>query len=212
MKDTETRSPSVPTEATETTRTISDLVDEVGSINSRAHLLQSDASDVHQRTKQLHQETLERLLRENASTAANRSAVELSEQLSDYGFAWRHIADLVGVSIPALRKWRQGEAVSPPNKMALATLVAFCELLVDRGLITDPASWLERPLMVGTSISGLDLYAEGRMDLLFPLALHHDSDPKTTLDEFRPGWQERQDSDLEVFVDDDGRPSLRERK
>jgi hypothetical protein len=44
--------------------------------------------------------------------AATKTPAEVLQQLADLGFAWRDIARLVKVSVPAIQKWRQGQGMS----------------------------------------------------------------------------------------------------
>ncbi|MCP4964917.1 MAG: hypothetical protein GY926_06740 [bacterium] len=113
------------------------------------------------------------------------------------------------MSIPALRKWRQGESASGENRQRVARLAAFCELVGDRYLIDDVAGWLETPIHADAPASGLDLLAEDRFDLALRLASDQNTDPELILDDVRSDWRERYASNVEVFVAADGMPALR---
>lgn len=160
-------------------------------------------------TRQLHTDALEEFLRRESDGLASRPLTDLLSELADYGLAWRDIARLVGVSVPALRKWRQGEPATGENRLKVARLVGLCHLLKEHGLIDDPASWLELPLVYDVPVSGIDLLAAGRTDLLFRRALHHDADPEAILDEFDPDWRATYRGAFEVFEAEDGLPGLR---
>jgi hypothetical protein len=69
-------------------------------------------------------------------------------------------------------------------------LVALCNLLSTRFLIDDVAGWLEMPLVSGVPVTGLDLLAENRIDLLLRWAGHVEANPDDILDEFDPTWRE----------------------
>lgn len=191
------------------TRTIADLVEDVAWLNSQVHDHHQNAAELHSRTSQLHTDALAEMLRTHAGAVASRPLTELLAELGDQGFAWRDIARLVGVSVPALRKWRQGEQATGENRLRVARLVGLCDLLKERGLIDDPASWLELPLVYDVPVSGIDLLAAGRTDLLFRRALHHDTDPEAILDEFDPDWRTTYRGAFEVFEAEDGLPGLR---
>jgi len=169
------------------TRTIADLVDEAASLGARAGLLVQDATQLHDETNQLHAETLDELLRARATELAAKPVVDLVGTLGDAGFSWRDVGRLVGVSVPALRKWRHGEPATGENRLRVARLAALSELLEDKAMIADPASWLEVPVVEDVPICGLDLLAARREDLVFRLALHHGVDPESILDEFLTG-------------------------
>lgn len=191
------------------TRTIADLADDAGFLNSRVWLHHQDAAQLHGETTQLHTGTLRELLRTRSGELAAEPLVELLAMLADEGFAWRDVARLVGVSVPALRKWRQGEAATGENRLKVASLVALCEVLRDKALQSDPASWLELPMLEDVPVTGLDLYAANRIDLLFRRALHFDADPETILDEFDPSWRSTYRGAFEVFEAEDGLPGIR---
>lgn len=191
------------------TRTITELADDIGWINSRAGLHVQDAALLHSETTQLHTDSLKELVRIRAESLATRPLTDLLGLLGDEGLAWRDVARLVGVSVPALRKWRHGEPSTGENRLKVARVLAICELLGEKAMISDAASWLEMPLVDGVPINGLDLLAAGRSDLLFRRALHHDADPEVILDEAEPDWRSTYRGAFELFVADDGLPGLR---
>lgn len=92
----------------------------------------------------------------------------------------------------------------------LPRLAAFLDLLEDE-LISDPAGWLEMPLVAGYSPRYLDLYRAGRIDLLFELASLRTT-PQQALDEFAPDWHQRLRLEHEVFEAGDGHLSIRRRR
>ncbi len=194
------------------TRTIAELVDEAAWLGTRASLLVQDATQLHTETNQLHADTVDELLRAHTAELAARPVVDLINMLGDAGFSWRDVARLVGVSVPALRKWRLGEPATGENRLKIARLVALCELLEDKAMIADPASWLEVPVIGDVPICGLDLLAARRDDLVFRLALQHGVDPESILDEFEPDWRSTYRGDFEVFEANDGLLGLRPRE
>ena len=156
-----------------------------------------------------HAETLDAELRTTSQARNKETLKDLLDRLSDLGFSWRDIARVVGVSVPALRKWCLCGTATGKNRHRVATLVAFCDLARSRFGIPDVACWLETPLDPQTPITGLDLMAEGRIDLALRLARDRDSDPQAVLDKFEPDWRDRYSSPVEAFTGPDGLPGLR---
>ena len=191
------------------TRTISQLVDDSGHLRDQAMVLAADTSHLHRLVDQHHSDTLDAELRTVANERNKEPLEDLLRQLSDLGFSWRDIARIVGVSVPALRKWRLGGTATGENRKKVSTLVAFCEIVHSRFRISQVADWLEAPVHPEAPHSGLDLMAGDRFDLVLQLARDWNSDPQTVLDEFEPGWRERYGSAVEVFTGPDGMPGLR---
>ena len=144
-------------ETTDATRTIADLVEDVGFLKNRTRILVADSNGVYDSAQQLHSAALDQLLRTAASQKTRESLPDLLEGLSGLGFAWRDLGRVVGVSVPALRKWRQGESAAGDNRLRVARLAAFCDIVREQYLIDDPSSWLETPIHVAAPTTGLDL-------------------------------------------------------
>lgn len=196
-------------DGTDVTRTIAELVDRVGFLRNRTRVLVADSLGIHETAQTLHDGTLETLLRTSSQHRARESLSDLLTELSDLGFSWRDLSRVVGVSVPALRKWRHGESATGENRLRVARVAAFCNIVRDQYLIDEPASWLETPIHLDAPINGFDLLAADRVDLAFRLAGDHDADPESILDEFEPQWRQRFATSLEVFVADDSTPGLR---
>lgn len=113
-------------------------------------------------------------------------------------------ARAVGVSPTAIRKWRRGDQARPARRAQLAQFAAMCDLL-RRTDLHDPAGWLEIPISSDSTLTPLDLYVEGRADLVVALA-NRLSDPHETLDAFDREWRVRFpiDREYEVITLDDG--------
>jgi transcriptional regulator with XRE-family HTH domain len=135
----------------------------------------------------------------------------LDELSSDRGMGWSDIAEVLGVSISAIRKWRKGGDASPERRSKLARIAALLDVLEEKGLIQDPAAWMEMdlPLDAGYFIRPLDLYLEGHVTALIELAEQRQTVTQV-LDQVRPNWRESR-SDFEVFLDVDGGRSIRRR-
>ncbi len=190
------------------TQTTQDVLNEAGHLRTRVRLLQDDTDDLAHRITSSARSALELELEERTTAEARRNLQELLNELANTGFAWRDIARLVGVSVPALRKWRRGESATGANRRAVASLLAFARLLAENHLVNDVASWLEMPLHPAAPITGLDLYEAGRIDLLYDRASLHTTDEQA-LDVYEPEWRSTYQSDIEVFVAEDGETGLR---
>lgn len=162
-----------------------------------------DLDDLHQRSHEVEWRTL-------AADRARSSTTALLDELAAMGFAWRDVASLIGVSVPAVQKWRRGEGATGENRARLASLLAACDLISAHYLVEDLATWFEVPLVVGVPVTPLDLYAAERVDLVFEHAIGN-VDPERLLGVFAPDWREHYRSEFEVFRAADGALSLRPR-
>jgi hypothetical protein len=136
------------------------------------------------------------------------------ETLADDGFAWRDIARVMGVSVPAITKWRKGAGVTGENRLKLARLLALIDMLSDR-FIEEPASWLEMPIKAGVGITRMDLLERGRYDLVLELASTHTGDGTVghVLNEAGQNWRETfVDNAFESYVAEDGVVSIRPKR
>jgi len=186
---------------TELRQTATQLNKDVGGQRSEVKVLHEDYDDLHKQTSdtEWRTRTVER---------AKLSVPTMLSELADLGFAWRDIAQLAHVSIPAVQKWRRGAKASGENRQRLASLLAACDLVAGDYLVEDVASWFEMPLVASVPVTSITLYAADRPDLVFEHASSH-VDPETTLTQFDPDWRERYRSDFEVFEAGDGHPSIR---
>jgi hypothetical protein len=91
--------------------------------------------------------------------------------------------------------------------MRLAELVAMLEHLDGSLIIDDPAGWLELPL-AGTNITMFDVYRVLGIETLVDYASNWSS-PEQVLDAYSSDWRSQLRTPYEVFVADDGQPSLR---
>jgi hypothetical protein len=140
----------------------------------------------------------------------------LLEVLADFGFAWRDIARMIGVSVPAIQKWRRGEGLTGENARKLASLISGCEIIQQfNPLITDIALWFEAPIVDEAPVTPIDLWAASNQQLVFEHArvdLESRVDPHTTMDSFDPNWRETYRSEFETFRAGDGELSIRMRE
>lgn len=179
------------------------LTQEAGSLRLRADVLGTDV-------KRLHQDVYISEWRQQTQKLVHQGSSQLLEQLAELGFAWRDVARMVGVSVPAVQKWRKGTQASPDNRLALASLLAAKHVLLRNTTIQDFAQWLEVPFVQDVPLTPLDLWATGAYELVFEYALEQLS-PEEVLDAFQPDWREAYASEWETFVAGDGGLSIRTR-
>ncbi len=166
------------------------------------------ARDLHEATDELHQRSHYVEWNARTNSRGRASMQEMLGELADLGFAWRDLAKLVGVSVPAVQKWRRGEGTTGENRRKVASLLAACDLVCDHYGIQEVASWFEMPLHAGAPVTPIDLWAGNRPDLVFDLASGH-TDSEQILTAWDPQWRDRYRSDFEVFRGGDGQPSIR---
>jgi hypothetical protein len=148
---------------------------------------------------------------ERAAQYEHLSTTTLLDELSTrWGLSWTNISRLVGVSVPAIRKWRQGEPSSPQNRSQLAQVVALLNTLDFHFMIEDPARWLEIPL-ASTPLTLIDAIAARRLDLVLDYAGGRVDLPERVLDRWIPAWRERYRDEFETFVAPDGHRGIRVR-
>jgi transcriptional regulator with XRE-family HTH domain len=180
---------------------LSQLTDQAGFMRSQARVLQEGIDDFHRQIRAL--------LLARRTERVKETSVQLLEDLSNLGFAWRHIATMIGVSVPAVQKWRRGERMARETFERLALLLSICDLLRDSFFIPDPASWFEVRVMPEVPVRPMDLFAAGHDALLLDWASGHEKVPERILDKAEPGWREHYATDFEVFEADDGELALR---
>ena len=201
-RPTQTLTPVEEPPVVPTTQTVlSQLTDQIGFTRSAVGAL-------HERVDDLHQQVRSALLAAR-TVRVKESAAQLLDELADLGFAWRHIARMVGVSVPAVQKWRRGEKMSPESQDKVATLLATCDLVRTSFSVDDVASWFEIRILPNAPVTPMDLYADGHIDLLLDWVSQHESDPERVLSLHEADWRERYRSDFEVFEADDGERALR---
>lgn len=198
---TETAGEAVNRPATsQTGQSISALTDTIGGTRSAARAMESELGTMHRVSFDIE-------WRSKTADTGKKSVRTLLDELSGLGFSWRDIARMVHVSVPAIRKWRQGGAASGDNRRNLAALLAACNLITDHFMVDEIASWFEMPL-TWAPVTPIDLYATGRADLVFDFASAQ-SDPERLMDEFDPDWREHYRSDFDVVEASDGNFSIR---
>lgn len=189
------------------TRPTADLLD-------RAEVLHRQVSDLQSDTAGLRRRGLVRELEDRQQVVAASAGADLLEILSEAGFAWRDVARLAQVSVPAVQKWRRGDRMTGANRYRIAKVVALLDVLANH-FVSEPVSWLEMPVKDGVEVSRLDVVMDDRFDLVLEL-ISDDGDPvsaSAVLDEYRPDWREYLvDHAFEAFVAADGVVSIRRRR
>ena len=98
------------------------------------------------------------------------------------------VARMIGVSVPAIQKWRRGGAATGESRLQRGRC-AGCLHLDCRALpVKDIAGWFEAPILMGYPVTALDLYAARKVQLVFELASGH-ADPERVLGDFDPSWR-----------------------
>ncbi|MER6773116.1 hypothetical protein ABT389_25680 [Streptomyces bacillaris] len=174
----------------------------------RAGSLRTSSKQIHESSSELHKEALYLSWQRRTNARGKLAPKALLEELADLGFAWRDVARMVGVSVPAIQKWRRAGGVSGENRRNLASLLALCDEITERYHIQEVASWFEMPLASNAPIRPIDMYAEGRPELVLEHASGH-GDVEQILSAYDPNWRERFRSDFEVYLDTDGAMSIR---
>ena len=186
---------------TETRLMAAGLTSAIGGNRSVVSALNEDYTTLHKRIHDVEWRTV-------AAERGKASVTSMVGELADLGFAWRDIAQMIGVSVPAVQKWRKGEKASGDSRARLASLLAACDLIASHYMVDEIASWFEMPLSPTAPVTPITLYAANRADLVFEFASGH-TDPEVLLTEFDPEWRERYRSDFEVFEAGDGNRSIR---
>jgi len=159
------------------------LLNQVSALRDGATFLQKDV-------QRLHDDVRGRELDERTTAAALRDPRDLLRELSHrHGLSWATIARLSSVSPTAVRKWRRGEAIGSVSRRNLARAVTFLEMLGEHSSpIADVGTWLEMPLSDQTTLAPVDLYAGGRVELLFDHVAGHLT-AHGMLDRYEPTWR-----------------------
>ncbi len=193
------------TELAQTTTTTYDgLANKAAAVRAEVKLTTEDVED-------LHGELQGKVLDGRTTAVAQGEPGELLDRLAgEWGLSWTLVAELIGVSQTSVRKWRRGESMTPENRRAVARLVAFLEMLRDQyPVICDHASWLAMRISEESTLTPADLYAKGRVELLFDLAALRCT-PQEVLSAFDPDWHSKHgsQSDFEIAKGPDGMPSI----
>lgn len=163
---------------TETRLKAARLTSEVGGSRSVARVLHEDYDDLHKRIHNVD-------WRIAAAERGKAAVTSMLAELADLWFAWRDIARLVNVSVPAVQKWRKGEKASGDSRSRIASLLAACDLITSHYMVDEIASWFEMPLSSSAPVTPITLYTANRADLVFEFASGH-ADPDCVAVGVRP--------------------------
>lgn len=172
--------------------------------------LRTDADRVGGEVHELHGEVRELDLNDRTLEKGKKNVAGLLDELAyERGMGWSDIAELAGVSVSAVRKWRKGGDASPESRSRLARIAALLDVLEEKGLVEDPAGWMamDLPLEAGHFIRPFDLYLDGHAVALLDLAERRKTMTQV-LDEVRPEWRQER-TGFVVFTDTDGQRSMR---
>lgn len=175
--------------------------------------LRTEADLIGGEVQEIHSEARERDLNARTLEKSKKSVSSLLDELAnERGMGWSDIAEVLGVSVSAIRKWRKGGDASSASRRRLAQIAALLDVLEQKPLIEDPAGWIEIDLPLGTGyyIRPLDLIREGHDSALLEIAEQRQPIERV-LDDVRPNWRASR-SDFEVFLDVDTQRSIRRRE
>jgi hypothetical protein len=140
----------------------SQIRDDVFELRARSAEVRDQAATLVNEAEVLHDRVQEFDLDDRASALAQNEPDVLLNALGDErGMPWSLVAQLVGVSPTAVRKWRRGGALTPESRSRLARLVAFCQVVTEVDpLIEDVSLWMQSPVISGaTTLTPADLFA-----------------------------------------------------
>lgn len=182
------------------TRALSMQVDD---LRTRTDVVGGEVEDLHGEVREMD------LSEQTRAKSKSDVSTLLNELAYGRGMSWTHIADVAGVSVSAVRKWRKGGDAAVGSRSRLAKFAALLDTLEEKGLIQDPAHWMEMdlPLVAGYYIRPFDLYLRGHDVALLDIAEQR-RPIEHVLDDIQPGWRETR-SKFEIFDDTDGHPSIR---
>ena len=177
------------------------LTEDIGFHRSQARHLHEDYDSLHQRSIAVEWQA-------RTAERVRASLIELLDEIGELGFSWRDVARLVGVSVPALQKWRRGANATGDSRARVAALLSACDLIREHYSVADVGQWFEVPVILGVPVAPIDLYASESAALVFEFAAGH-TDPEQILDTFDTDWRERYRSDFETYRAGDGHLSIR---
>lgn len=171
---------------------VDDLLTGLPGQREQATMSSTDKSDFRQLTEKYLQTTHHELL------------IQLSEE---FGCSWTLVAKVVGVSIPAIRKWRHGGEITDAHQQRLARLVAAFDSLFRMG-IDSPASWLDRRIWPDIPVRRFEALAVDGGDLVLAYAAGQ-CDAVALLNAVVPRWRSLYPPERsEVTFDAASRPTI----
>jgi hypothetical protein len=186
----------------------SETMPALSSISENAGFLRSCTKSMHEGVEDFHRATLLAEWRDRTNSRARSSVSEMLTDIADLGFAWRDMARLIGVSVPAIQKWRRTSGCTGEHRRRIGALLAACEMITENGFVQDIASWMDMPLDDGIPVTPMDIWSSGEFGLVLDLASGH-VETTDVLDVYNPDWRESYRSDFEVIKAGDGNLSIR---
>ena len=174
---------------------------------THAEALSTGANDLKIGIRESHAAAIANELNLRVQQQVKESPQVMLEVLGDFGFSWRDVARLLGVTVPAVQKWRSGAKMTGENRRKLATLVSGIDVAASQYTVRNIGSWFETPLADDVPVTPIDIWASGE----YILALRYASGKLTaeeTLDIFEPEWRTKWESEFEAVMADDGHISL----
>lgn len=105
-----------------------------------------------------------------------------------HGLSWSDLSRLVGVSIPAIRKWRRDtNGASEENRVRLLGVLAFLDVLKSKGI--DATTWLDTPFFPEFTVAPKHVFSAESTPLLIDNAIGSLSS-EDLLDSVEPTWRE----------------------
>lgn len=182
------------------------VADQTGSLKQRVTAIGEDVDT-------LHKLAIAELQREHSAVTEARLKLSVDQELTTlvhhYGMSWSDIARASGVTQQAIRKWRQNGKPSAESRTRLAQLSA-CLTLIDNAEVSDPAAWLELPIVPEHTPRRMDLFLGGKYYELVALA-RGDIPPDDAIASLDRNWREVFRVRNEVFLDIDGQLSIKPR-
>jgi hypothetical protein len=129
------------------------------------------------------------LLAAMTSIFEKATTTEMVNDLCDSGFSLSHMAVIVGMYYPRLRDIRTAVVPELHSHISIVKLFAFCKILYNIYSISDPASWLETPILKNSHVAPEHLLARDCYDLVFILAKDPSFDREVTLKAFHSNEQ-----------------------
>lgn len=199
----------VPTGGIDPQPSLAPMYETRSSFTRESSVLRHQVKSLTEDSQETHRNAVRIELDDRSHRRTRQSTQELLSGLRRWGFAWRDVARIVGVSVPALQKWRKGASPSGANRLKLGRLFAVVEYIENEFLINDIASWFEMPIRTGVHLTAMELLDQNREFLVVELASEQ-ATPEKVLDEFESEWRTKlMDNAFEVFVASDGSKAIR---
>ncbi len=137
-----------------------------------------------------------------------RVADTLNDLALTYGAAWVDIAAVLGVSVPALRKWRLGEAKPRRHlRERLAAYVACLAALRECG-VEEPAGRLEMRILDSYTVTLTLIFEPERVSDILRYT-SGDLSPVELLNQAEPNWRQLYAAKTRIYLDGDGELAMR---